>query len=89
MNQTAKSKHSHTKITVIISATAVLLVLGLVYVLMLWQPTPQKTLPQTLRQKIAQPKEVKAADQELKLTDQTLDNDLDTSDLEQDIDTLL
>lgn len=85
-----QSKHSHAKITIIISALVVLLVLGLVYVFMIWQPTPKKTLTQTLQQKIvAQPKEVKAADQELQKTSQTLDSDLNTSDLDQDIDTLL
>jgi len=84
-----KPKHSHMKITVIISALVVLLVLGLVYVFVFWQPTPKKSLTQTLQQKIVQPKEVKAADQELQQTDQTLDNDLNTSDLDQDIDTLL
>jgi len=84
-----KPKHSHMKITIIISALIVLLVLGVVYVFMIWQPTPKKSLTQTLQQKIVQPKEVKAADQELKQTDQTLDSDLNTSDLDQDIDTLL
>ena len=84
-----KPKHSHMKITVIISALVVLLVLGLVYVFVFWQPTPKKSLTQTLQQKIVQPKEVKADDQELQQTDQTLDNDLNTSDLDQDIDTLL
>lgn len=84
-----KPKHAHTKMTVIISALVVIVVLGLVYVFMIWQPTPKKTLTQTLQQKIVQPKEVKAADQQLNQTDQTLDSDLNTSDLDQDIDALL
>lgn len=84
-----KPKHTHVKITILISALVVLLVLGLVYIFMIWQPTPKKTLTQTLQQKIVQPKEVKAADQQLKQADQTLDTDLNTSDLDQDIDTLL
>lgn len=88
-DETGKPTRSHTKITIIISAVAVLIVLGVVYVLMIWQPTPKKTLTQTIQQKIEQPKEIKAADQALTQTDQTLDNDLNTADLDQDIDTLL
>ena len=42
-----------------------------------------------LKQKIEQPKEVKAADKALEQTTETLDVDLDTSDLDQDIDALL
>lgn len=83
------TRHSHTKIAIIISTVAVLAVLGLVYVLLLWQPTPDKNITQTLQQKITQPKEIKAADQELQQTDQTLESDLDTTDLDQEIDNLL
>ncbi len=82
-------KRSHTKIAIIISGVAVLTVLGLVYVLMLWQPTPDKTITQTLQQKITPPKEIKAADQVLEETNQTLDTDLNTTDLDQEIDNLL
>lgn len=84
-----KAKHSFTKITIVISALGVLVVLGVVYVLLIWQPTPEKTLTQTIQQKIEQPKEVKAADKALEQTTETLDVDLDTSDLDQDIDALL
>ena len=82
-------RRSHTKIAIIISGVAVLAVLGLVYVLMLWQPTPDKTITQTLQQKITPPKEIKAADQELQQTDQTLETDFDTTELDQEIDNLL
>lgn len=82
-------KRSHIKVAIIISAVAVLAVLGLVYVLMLWQPTPDKTITQTLQQKITPPKEIKAADQELQQADQTLETDLDTTELDQEIDSLL
>lgn len=82
-------KRSHTKAAIIISAVAVLAVLGIVYVLMLWQPTPEKTITQTIQQKINQPKEIKAVDQVLDETDKTLETDLDTSDLDQEIDSLL
>jgi cytoskeletal protein RodZ len=84
-------KGSQTKVAIAVSAFVVMLVLGLVYVLLVWQPTPNKTITQTLQQKIETPKpqQVDAADQELEETDKNLDVDLDTTDLDQDIDALL